>query len=296
MSKLLIDEYPLLVLPSLAVKIGLNEAIVLQQVHYWVKQSGKPRDGRMWIYNTFEDWRRQFPFFSMSTLKRTIKSLETSGFLLTGSYNKQKTDRTKWYTIDLDMLNSPLCQNNTMGDSALVQSDTMRLGHFETMDNVKVACSVPETNTEINTDTTTSKVTPVVVPVVAPILNITGEATNIILPKGITQQLLADLAIKYVPAHGADIVDRQLINLKDAQARGIIERPGAWLTNACKKNYPSAANINLFAVQENKELEEKLVEKLNTDSSSPHELADQDFKTMLGKRSQWFLDMIAGMG
>jgi len=37
MSKLLIDEYPLQVLPSLAVIYGLNEAIILQQVHYWIK-------------------------------------------------------------------------------------------------------------------------------------------------------------------------------------------------------------------------------------------------------------------
>jgi hypothetical protein len=33
MSKL-IDEYPLVVLPSLAVDYGLNEAIVIQQIHY----------------------------------------------------------------------------------------------------------------------------------------------------------------------------------------------------------------------------------------------------------------------
>ena len=33
---LLISEPPLQVLPSLAVKIGLNEAIVLQQIHYWL--------------------------------------------------------------------------------------------------------------------------------------------------------------------------------------------------------------------------------------------------------------------
>ena len=38
MSKLLINEHPLQVLPSLATKIGLNEAIVLQQIHYWKKK------------------------------------------------------------------------------------------------------------------------------------------------------------------------------------------------------------------------------------------------------------------
>jgi len=36
-SSLLINESPLQVLPSLAVLVGLNEAIVLQQTHYWIK-------------------------------------------------------------------------------------------------------------------------------------------------------------------------------------------------------------------------------------------------------------------
>ena len=38
MSNLLIDDYPILVLPKLANEIGLNEAIVLQQMHYWLKK------------------------------------------------------------------------------------------------------------------------------------------------------------------------------------------------------------------------------------------------------------------
>ena len=35
MSKLLLNEQPLLIMPTLASKIGLNESIVLQQIHYW---------------------------------------------------------------------------------------------------------------------------------------------------------------------------------------------------------------------------------------------------------------------
>lgn len=38
-SKLLIDEEPLQVLPGLAAVIGLNEALVVQQLHYWLRRS-----------------------------------------------------------------------------------------------------------------------------------------------------------------------------------------------------------------------------------------------------------------
>ena len=36
---LLIDDYPLIVLPALAEEIGLNEAIFLQQLNYWSQPS-----------------------------------------------------------------------------------------------------------------------------------------------------------------------------------------------------------------------------------------------------------------
>ncbi|WLF74824.1 hypothetical protein Q3V38_08385 [Limosilactobacillus fermentum] len=46
---LLIEEPPLQVLPSLAKSIGLNEAIVLQQIHYWIRKSNNLKDGHKWI-------------------------------------------------------------------------------------------------------------------------------------------------------------------------------------------------------------------------------------------------------
>lgn len=62
MSNLLIDDYPILVLPSLATEIGLNEAIVLRQMHYWLKKSNHNYDGRRRIYNSFPEWQKHFPF------------------------------------------------------------------------------------------------------------------------------------------------------------------------------------------------------------------------------------------
>ena len=40
MSRLLINEPPLIVLPSLAKEIGLNEAIIVQQIQYWLSAPG----------------------------------------------------------------------------------------------------------------------------------------------------------------------------------------------------------------------------------------------------------------
>ena len=100
MSKLLINEVPLMCLPSLAVKIGLNEALFIQQLHYWVDRSKNIIDGRPWVYNTMADWSKQFPFWSQKTLSRTISNLEKQKLVISGNYNQKGYDRTKWYTID----------------------------------------------------------------------------------------------------------------------------------------------------------------------------------------------------
>ena len=111
MSKLLINEEPLQVLPSLAAKIGLNEAIMLQQIHYWLRRSKHTFDGKVWIYNTVKDWREQFPWWHDRTIKRIIDNLRQAGLIeTTDKYNQRKMDRTLWYTINYDRVDDPaLC-------------------------------------------------------------------------------------------------------------------------------------------------------------------------------------------
>lgn len=104
MSKLIIDEEPLLVLPRLAKSVGLNEAIFLQQIHYWLNRSNHFYDGRRWIYNSIPGWAKQFPFWSENTIRRVLKNLEEANLLIVGNYNKAKFDKTKWYAIDYEKL------------------------------------------------------------------------------------------------------------------------------------------------------------------------------------------------
>lgn len=96
-NKLLLDEYPLIVLPELAARIGLNEAIILQQIHYWLSSSKTE-----WIYNSYEQWKKNFPFWCTKTIQRAITHLETLGLLI--SEQRQSTDRRKYYQINYDEL------------------------------------------------------------------------------------------------------------------------------------------------------------------------------------------------
>ncbi|MFD1929247.1 conserved phage C-terminal domain-containing protein [Sporosarcina siberiensis] len=119
--KLLINESPLQIIPSLAQLIGLNEAIVLQQVHFRSLISHNEQDGYKWVHNTYDEWKRvEFPFWSVDTIKRTIRRLEKSGCIVSSAtYNHVKTDKTKWYRIDYGVLHdltlqiAPIANANT---------------------------------------------------------------------------------------------------------------------------------------------------------------------------------------
>jgi hypothetical protein len=106
-SKILFNERPLCLAPSLAVRVGLNEAIVLQQLHYWLQNDrvGRQHEGRKWIRNSLEEWRDNFPFWSESTIRRALQSLRDKGLVLASDGpNKKGYDRTLWYCIDHEAL------------------------------------------------------------------------------------------------------------------------------------------------------------------------------------------------
>lgn len=107
-SRHLIDERPLTVEPSLAVALGLHRAHFVQQLHYWLRKPGAHvHRGRRWIYNTYEGWHEQFPFWQPETIRKLVKSLEADGIIeTTTEFNADKRDRTKWYTIDYEALDA----------------------------------------------------------------------------------------------------------------------------------------------------------------------------------------------
>lgn len=168
-SKLLIDEHPLQVLPSLAVAIGLNEAMFVQQLHYWHKRKEEARDtryfrdGRWWNYNTYEEWHEQFPFWSIATLKRVIRSAEEAGYVIsTSEYNERKGDQTKWYAIDHEALDraseepsaeaGPMCET----PRATGQIDPPNVSNCPPQ-QVNLTRPLPETNAETNAETTSDE-------------------------------------------------------------------------------------------------------------------------------------------
>jgi DnaD/phage-associated family protein len=165
-TRLLLDEEPLVILPSLAASVGLNESIVLQQLHYWLERSNHVYEGHKWVYNTYEEWQEQFPFWSESTIRRIITKLEKQELIITGNFNRSKIDKTKWYRINYEKF------AQLQDEQSIVQSDTSTAQNEQTTDeidspsvqNEQSMCStwsddllnlnrpIPENTTEITTD------------------------------------------------------------------------------------------------------------------------------------------------
>ena len=104
---LLIAENPLMVLPKLAERIGLEESIFIQQIHYLTLHSRNVKGGKRWVYNTYTDWLKIFPFLkNEQKVQRVVTKLEEIGLLITQK-DPIPMNRRKWYRVNYasDFLN-----------------------------------------------------------------------------------------------------------------------------------------------------------------------------------------------
>ncbi len=104
MNNHLLEKGTLMIETSLAKELGLNKAVFIRQLHYWLLKSKHIKDGKKWVFNTLEQWLEQFPFWSRSTLLRIIKDLEKDKYIFTKQYDKNLLNRTNWYTINYEKI------------------------------------------------------------------------------------------------------------------------------------------------------------------------------------------------
>lgn len=92
---------------DIAVKYGLHEAILIENLRFWIaKNKANKRhfyDGRYWTYNSAKALAELFPYMSEDQIQKRLKNLENLGVVVTGVYNKNHYDRTKWYALSGEM-------------------------------------------------------------------------------------------------------------------------------------------------------------------------------------------------
>ncbi|QPQ29977.1 hypothetical protein [Lysinibacillus sp. JNUCC 51] len=116
--------------PVLAKIIGLNEAVFLNQLHYWKQRSKNERDGFVWVYKTYLEWQQELPFWSNATIRRVISSLEKQDFLVsTSEYNKMGIDKTKWYRINYENLTNIMTAQNEQSSCSNCTDDMLEMSN-----------------------------------------------------------------------------------------------------------------------------------------------------------------------
>lgn len=113
-NRYLIDERPLTVQPTLIKVYGIEQALILQQLHWLLGQprTGIEHDGRKWVWGTYEEWCEDyFSFWEPRTLRYHLDKLKKRGVVITRQLKKQDWDRTNYYTIDYDKHDSSICQH-----------------------------------------------------------------------------------------------------------------------------------------------------------------------------------------
>lgn len=140
--------------PALADEIGLNESIVFLQLEFMIAISSNERNGKRWTYQSLEDLRKMFPFWSRETINRAIKSLHKKmGLIEIQNFNRHKYDRTRWFAIN----EANVAKLKSIRPSGRHQFEPQS-SQFETGSSPDET-TIPNTTTKITTDNSTKSTT-----------------------------------------------------------------------------------------------------------------------------------------
>lgn len=228
-SKVLFNEHPLVVPVETATVFGLNNAIIIQQIHYWTtsKNNKNIKDGYKWVYNSYTEWKNQFPFWSESTIKRSIHKLEKEKLIISANYNKAGFDKTKWYRLNYEEIDKRV---------------TNRSVQNEPMEQVKMNRPIPKTTHRTKKSSVSTKV---------PTTDFSKDKNNNTHP--------------FKKSEGRQPATNKLKTAKDSLAEGLAERQNINTANyqAVQDLKEYATNLQTACFERNMDVKE-VIDELHT--------------------------------
>lgn len=109
MGNILMEEYPVYFQASLAVVLGLEHAVFIQQIatlqsRYSEHVHDVIKDGE-WIYLDRERWNKLFPFWSESEIQSMVDNMKKMDFLIVdGEFKKSLNDKGKRYKLNEEVI------------------------------------------------------------------------------------------------------------------------------------------------------------------------------------------------
>lgn len=166
---------------DIARECGVLPAILYQNIAYWVEKnaanSTNAHGGHYWTYCSLNAFCEIFSYMSKMQIRTALNKLIESGLIIVGDFNRNKYDRTKWYTTTDESSKAPEdaddfreltnandenntckcciehCANDNTTTCYQQHTDVLELTHGCVTDNRPI----PNINTNINTDINTDK-------------------------------------------------------------------------------------------------------------------------------------------
>jgi uncharacterized phage protein (TIGR02220 family) len=131
---------------DIAKQYGINAAILLENIGYWIKQNEANEanffDGRYWTFNSRRAYREMFPYMSERQIATALEKLIADGLIITGNYNKLAYDRTLWYALTK--------KGECILHFVIMDYDILSNGNAQNVE------PIPNINTNINTNKNTN--------------------------------------------------------------------------------------------------------------------------------------------
>jgi len=150
-------ELMLRIYPELADEIGIYESMLLLQLEFWISNSSTDEiDGKRWTYQSTTDMKEKaFNWLSRNTINRMVSSLIDKKLIYVGSFNKSKYDKTRWFALNYDTINTLDSVNlidNKNGKSVSQSASSVSQNDTGSVQNdtgsVQNSTTIPENTTE----------------------------------------------------------------------------------------------------------------------------------------------------
>ena len=86
-----------------AMECGITSATILQHFSFWIEKNRIDErhfyDGRWWTYITVNGLNEYFFYLTPKQIRTAVDKLIEHGLVVTGNYNDDRRNRTRWYSI-----------------------------------------------------------------------------------------------------------------------------------------------------------------------------------------------------
>ena len=91
--------------PYVAYELDTDSAIILENIIYWIMKNKADerkkyfKQGKWWTFSSIPSFRELFPYLTEKQIKVRLKKLQDAGYIQKGNFNKNKYDKTTWYSM-----------------------------------------------------------------------------------------------------------------------------------------------------------------------------------------------------